>query len=66
LTVRDSVSFSRHASSNSTCSGEGTRPGFEAANAASAASLASFRILITTLTSTPHFRAHPTAKADPW
>ena len=40
----ESRSFSASAASNSTCSGEGNRPGFAAANAASAASLANCRI----------------------
>ena len=53
----DSRSFSKSAASSSTCSGEGTRPGFADANAANAASFANARNRTITLTSTPHFLA---------
>ena len=53
----DNRALSTSTASSSTRSGEGTRPGFAEANAASAASLASLRIRMTTLTSTPHLRA---------
>jgi len=57
LSASDSRSFSASAASNSTCPRDGIRPGFDAANAANDASLASCLIRITVLTSTPHFRA---------
>src|SRR5664279_4440872 len=57
LSASESRSFSASAASSSACSGEGILPGLEAANAASAASLASCLIRITVLTSTFHLRA---------
>src|SRR3954471_18753487 len=53
----DRRAFSARSSSISSCSADTGRPGLEAANAASAPSLASRRSLITVETSTPHLRA---------
>ena len=53
----ESRSFSARSSSSSTASADAGRPGFEDANAASAASFANARNRMITLTSTPYFRA---------
>ena len=57
FSASDSRSFSARAASSSTCSGEGSRPGFADANAANAASFANARKRMITLTSTPYFLA---------
>jgi len=51
----ESRSFSARSSSSSTASADAGRPGFEDANAASAASFANARNRMITLTSTPYF-----------
>ncbi len=57
FSASDNLAFSARSSSISNCSIDTGRPGREAANAASAPSLASRRSLITVETSTPHLRA---------
>src|SRR5207248_5208286 len=57
LSASESRSFSERNNSTSTASADAGRPGLAEANAANAASLASARNRMITLTSTPYFRA---------